>query len=376
MVRNIVFWLSKYPRSIAGTIKYLSLRYNVTCLCYDKSIFENREKMGWEYDNLDKVNFIYMSSVSNKNDFVIEFVKQHEVDTFHFVMGIRGGGINTFVRKYLLRNKRCKVGMIAERPTMYNMSFVQKMLSFLCYSLLGIYYSSRIKCLLAMGTLGVRAYSSMFWDHGNIYPYLYHKVSNDVKFPSLEVDFSRIRMLYVGQFNKRKGIDLLLDVLDKVDNGNWQLDIVGATGDLEKVVLEKSLKNANINYLGVWKSSEVSSLISSYDVCIVPSRYDGWGMVVMEALEAGIGVITTDTTGSKDLVIGSQAGEVVAASDFDALSKVINKILKDPSVLVEWKQKARQYKLKISDDTIGTYVEKVIGFVENEIRIKPSCPWL
>ena len=42
MIRNVIFWLDKYPRSIAGTIKALSSRFNVICVCLRREIDEER----------------------------------------------------------------------------------------------------------------------------------------------------------------------------------------------------------------------------------------------------------------------------------------------------------------------------------------------
>ena len=69
MINTIIFWLEKHPRSIAGTVKYLSYKYKVICICREESVDSNRKRMGWENENLGNTqNKSKKTNKSKKNN--------------------------------------------------------------------------------------------------------------------------------------------------------------------------------------------------------------------------------------------------------------------------------------------------------------------
>src|SRR5690606_20486483 len=104
-----------------------------------------------------------------------------------------------------------------------------------------------------------------------------------------------IKLLYVGRFSKyTKGTDVLIKSLSNIRNDNWKIDFVGGYGDHKKTVIKWIKENKNANFLGHWNSLDVCKKMQSYDICIVPSKFDGWNVLVNEALRANIGVICTE----------------------------------------------------------------------------------
>ena len=374
MIRNVIFWLDKYPRSIAGTIKALSSRFNVICVCLRREIDEERAKMGWGYDEIAHCKFHFLSEEAHPIDVVTDIANLNADESFHFMLGLRNGGINKYVYKYIMPKHR-NIAVIAERPTAYQLSFAKRLLSQLYYRFMALILRNRIKCILAMGMLGVKAYRAVGWPQKMVLPYLYHKITKPVV-NEQQIDCKNIKFVYVGQFSKRKGVDLIMEVFDSLNCYNWTLDVVGANGDMEKEVIEWCNENPKVNDLGVWNSMDVSQNIGRYDLCLVPSRYDGWGMVVMEAVEAGVGCITTTDTGSRDLIDASGAGVVIPSNSIEELVKYIRVLLKYPQLLDEWKSQACKYKNNITDERIAEYVTECILYFSSNSDKYPHCPWL
>lgn len=383
MTKSIVFWLVKYPRSIAGTVKYLSTHYNVTCFCLDATIDPSRAKMGWSYDSIGNAKLVNLSTVEDKEQYIKDSLKNIDKDALHFMMGIRNSGINKYVYKYVIGSNK-NVAVIAERRTEYALSWHRKLISDIYYYFETLKIRSKVKFVLAMGTLGVKSYCSLGWSKNKVMPFMYHKVTNRdfVQNSAKDEDTTNtgnnvIKFLYVGQFDRRKGIDILISSFnDVIDRNRWELDIVGANGELMNSMLDWAKSRENINYKGVWNSIEVTQNASDYDVCIVPSRYDGWGMFVTEAIEAGVGCITTDKTGSKDLVSSSQAGLVVKSGDVNELCTAIQGCIDNPEIVKAWKIHAKNYRDRISDESIGQYVINCIEYFVDKIGAHPKCPWL
>lgn len=366
-----VFWLEHHPRSISGLIEYLAQYDKVYCICCDDDIFENRSSMGWTNDSFFNVEFVYLTQLKSPHEFLLEFCNKHK-GAVNYIMGIRSGNISKITRKYLLKSSENKIFMIAERPYFYGKGRFLSLLLRLLYFWYGFIYRDKITGVFAMGELGVDSYKS--WAHGNVFPFLYPRF-NDIDTYDVENISFPIRALYVGQLDYRKGIDILVDVFDKLPP-QIHLDVVGANGNIQEQIKQRILDTPNVDYLGVWNSSEVAKKTSFYDLCIVPSRYDGWGMYVMEALEAGVGVITTNETGSKDLVMASGAGMIVKSNSFDSLKLVLDNVVENPEILIRWKCNARSYKNKISRDSVGKYVRDIVSSLSVADMYNVKAPWL
>lgn len=382
MTKSIIFWLVTYPRSIAGTIKYLSDHYNVTCFCLDAKIDPMRIKMGWGYDSIGNAQLIDLSTIDNKEQYIQEKLSNLDNDSLHFMLGYRNAGINKYVYKYVLPNNK-NVAVIAERRTEYGLPIYKRILSSIFYYTQTLRIRSKVKFLLAMGTLGVKSYNLLGWDKDKVMPFIYHKVTKLDDSVTLESNTSiqhqdrPIRFLYVGRYDKRKGSDILKGAFSKLKGkSGWTLDLVGANGELMDTMVEWANSVDAVNYLGVWDSIEVSQNTSLYDVCLVPSRDDGWGMFVTESIESGVGCITTETTGAKDLVSSSHAGIVVNPGDVDELYDAIKKCIDSPNLVKEWKNMALKYRDRISDEAIGEYVISCIKFFVDKSGSRPQCPWI
>lgn len=366
-----IFWLEHYPRSINGIIEYLARTDKVFCICYDDNLFGNRASMGWTSDLMLNVDVIYLNKLKNKTSFLKDFIDKH-IDATHYVMGIRASNISKIVNKYVFSNAAKHVFMLAERPYSYNKNFISRFMLKMMYLWYGFKFRNKLTGVFAMGLMGVNSYKT--WAHGNVYPFIYPRFNNIDLPPVKEVSIP-IKVLYVGQLDYRKGIDILVDVFNSLP-ATIQLDVVGANGNIQKKIISMIENIPNINYLGVWNSKDVAKNSSNYNVCIIPSRYDGWGMFVMEALEAGVGVITTDRTGSKDLVYASGAGKVVKAGSYGELRSVLLDVINNPSLTIGWKYRAREYKCKISQDSVGKYFKEIVCSKELLSKKKINCPWL
>ena len=364
-----IFWLEHYPRSISGIIDYLSCSEEVHCICAQSSIYTKRAKMGWGKDNLEKVSFTYLKDGDIHS--TAEYFINDDPEVIHYIMGVRYGKMGHIVKRYLLNRKDLNIFVLAERPYLYGKSKIEQFLLACYYYYIGFKYSNNIKGVFAMGTLGVKAYRN--WAKGRVFPFLYPHF-NKIEVKSTECS-KPIKALYVGQLDKRKGIDLLIDVMPNFD-GLIELSVVGSNGNVESEIIHKIKECNNIKYNGVWDSEQLREEITDYDVCIVPSRYDGWGMFVMEGIEAGLGVITTDKTGSKDLIEASKAGIIIHSDNKDSLNIALYKIAYTPTIVDEWKQYARQYRNRICQNVVGDYFRECINYSLNLSQQLPICPWL
>lgn len=133
-------------------------------------------------------------------------------------------------------------------------------------------------------------------------------------------------ILYVGSFIYRKGVDILLDAC--WDMENTALVLVGGT-DISSFVPEaRENPKAHIYLEGFKSEDEVKKYYQAADVFVLPTREDIWGLVVNEAMAAGLPVITTDHCGAGlELIEDGVNGYIVPAEGTKTLQEKIKETL-------------------------------------------------
>jgi len=133
-----------------------------------------------------------------------------------------------------------------------------------------------------------------------------------------------VRFLFCGQLISRKGVDVLLQAFDRLVHKGYpvRLLLVGRRAELDQMLTMVSTEAKNrISYEGFFDPKRLSEIYSQAHVFVLPSRYDGWGVVVNQALGAGLPVICTDAVGAgHDLVDDGVNGYRVPAGDAEELT--------------------------------------------------------
>ncbi len=136
-----------------------------------------------------------------------------------------------------------------------------------------------------------------------------------------------IIILYVGIWCLRKGSDVLAQSINQISD--VRLIHVGSIGDCEF-----PLENARFEHVDPVRQAELVRFYGSADIFVLPSREDGFGVVLSQALASGLPVICTDRTGGPDLAHTPALAEritVIPSGDVDALA----------SALTTWRDRLR-----------------------------------
>jgi glycosyltransferase involved in cell wall biosynthesis len=155
-----------------------------------------------------------------------------------------------------------------------------------------------------------------------------------------------LAFLFCGQMIARKGVDILLQAFDRLVLAGHDavLRLVGREGELPDMLRHVDAKTrSRIQYLGFQAPERLPEFFSGNDVFVLPSRHDGWGVVVNQALAAGIPVICSDNVGAAmDLVKQRVNGLLVKAGDVDSLFAAMREVAEAPAVLAMWGENARK----------------------------------
>ena len=124
----------------------------------------------------------------------------------------------------------------------------------------------------------------------------YEKNKNITEFKN-----DRLAFLYLGQLIGRKGVDLLLKAFSEIENDKWCLIIVGNGSDeikLKNLAHKLNIQDDKLLFHPAVSSKDISSVMSTADVFILPSRNDGWGVVLNEAASLNKPMIASDMVGA------------------------------------------------------------------------------
>jgi glycosyltransferase involved in cell wall biosynthesis len=142
-------------------------------------------------------------------------------------------------------------------------------------------------------------------------------------------------LLCVATISPRKGYDTLVRALASVADRRWHLTVIGSLDRHPQSVarLRSGLRAAGledrVSLVGEADAATISAYYQRSDLFVLPTEYEGYGMVVAESLAHGLPVISTPVGAIPDL-IGDDAGVVVPAGDAVALAGTIAKALDDP----------------------------------------------
>jgi glycosyltransferase involved in cell wall biosynthesis len=125
-----------------------------------------------------------------------------------------------------------------------------------------------------------------------------------------------LRVLYVGSLSQRKGLSYLFRAVAALGSG-VSLTVVGSRV-AECPALERSL--AAHRHLVSLPHGEVLALMREHDVLVFPSLFEGFGLVITEAMSQGMVVITTPNTAGPDVISDGVDGFVVPIRDHGAIA--------------------------------------------------------
>ena len=132
-------------------------------------------------------------------------------------------------------------------------------------------------------------------------------------------------LLYVGRLSEEKGVYDLIDVYQTVKRNNPQAELWFAGTGPAEVQLKAQLPDAH--FLGWVDKKDLPALYQKTDLLLLPSRFDTFGCVVLEALSCGLPVVAYNCKGPKDIIEHNVSGYLVDNSE--AMASTINQHLQN-----------------------------------------------
>ena len=154
---------------------------------------------------------------------------------------------------------------------------------------------------------------------------------------------------FVGQLDERKGIHTLFQAFEQVHAKvpSAVLVVVGE-GPLDSYIrdwchqhrLDSSVRLAGFR-------DDIPEVMKNIDMLILPSLWEGFGIVLIEAMAAAKACVTTNVSSMPEIVVDGETGLVVPVSDPVALADAVIRLLTNPELLIKCGERGRQRVLEM-----------------------------
>lgn len=155
--------------------------------------------------------------------------------------------------------------------------------------------------------------------------------------PPLDLAFTRPIIPYIGQLTVRKCYDMVVDAMPAVVARFPEASFVFVTHNpeqqttLERMAAERGVAK-NLYFLGTISEEQKLALLRASDVLPFPSRYEGFGLPLLEGMASGTPVITTDIPVVNEIVRSGENGLLVPYDDTAALGSAMIEVIDNPEL--------------------------------------------
>ncbi|WP_369957456.1 glycosyltransferase [Levilactobacillus brevis] len=193
---------------------------------------------------------------------------------------------------------------------------------------------------------------------------IYNSISSERKEYAVRTPFTdkkRKKLLFIGRFDAAKGLSFLLDNGKLKENG-IELVVIGAS-----VLQDQNLKydDRNIRFLGWVDNEYIGSYMMHCDAVIVPSMWEGFGLVALEAMRAHKMVIASNVGGLPELIIDKKNGLLFKKGSAKSLNERLNEFagMSDSAIKIMGERgydlfRQKYNRLKLNEKLLKIYSEK------------------
>jgi glycosyltransferase involved in cell wall biosynthesis len=362
---NLIFWQNIVSPHQMPYINELVNQPDVSdvVLIVPETMSIEREQMGWKLNEINSKIKLFVNPSDNETE---KIYKKYTLNSYHIYSG-RIGAFPFVTKAFKISLKYpIKRGIISEQPFTYKKPLFLHFFKTLLYE---YRYLKRIDYVYAIGEKAVRWYK--FWNKKwKVIEFAY---CVDKPLYNAKLNSETVKYLYVGSLIDRKNVKLVIKSLQSFKDNSFYFDIIGDGPNRKK--LENYVKNTNlsnkISFKGSLSREYIQQIINEYDVLILPSKFDGWGAVVNEAIMAGLFVIVSDKCGSKVLIDSNKKrGIVFKSCNVNDLAKAMQYSIEHKEQLDNTKKYRLEWSECISAKAIAKYF---IQAIQSDKYVTP--PW-
>lgn len=342
----------------------------------------DRREQGWSLPNVDGLHVSYLPHTGWWRD-GMSILRRNE-KAIHLFNGLWG---DRRLFLFLLEAQRRGIcaGLVTESYSEKALGYYKdetgfsiRMKAFIrpfLYRLAGVLVARKLQVVFAISEKAVNQFEHIGVSRQVICPFGYfvpQAAATGISMPSVADEGAKLRIVFVGALIERKGLRILIDVMESCHQRQMDvhLDVYGP-GD-SCVFDDVDL----VSYRGVIPFGASQSVIANYDLLFLPSMYDGWGVVVNEALMQGVPALLSDQVGAKTLIEKSGAGHIFRIGCNESVVNVLQELIDNPGKLSAWKQAAKSFRSELSPEKAAEYMYKSLQHYTGQGKgAGVSAPW-
>jgi glycosyltransferase involved in cell wall biosynthesis len=254
--------------------------------------------------------------------------------------------------------------------------FVERLKTFLRPKLYRFYMLALrrgLKGIFTISSLAIQQFENSGMPSDRLFPFGYFVPTEKVNNFKLigRAANAQLRMVFIGSLIARKGLSTLIEAVQNTlgEGVILQLDVYGP-GDISRY----DFGTTSIRYMGCIPFGRAQQVLRDYNLLVLPSHYDGWGVVVNEALCAGVPVLCSDQVGARVLVETFSAGQVFPSGDVVALAELLFALADDPARLEKMRLACVAAAKLIQPASAAAYMLQVLS-AESAKRSDIVSPW-
>lgn len=183
-----------------------------------------------------------------------------------------------------------------------------------------------------------------------------HVIPNPVSLiPSISASLKNKQVLMVGRYNDAKGYDYLIDAWDIVHHRHpdWILNVYGSGELYDQVVKWISVKNLEETIILHEPTSQIMDKYLESSICVLSSRYEGFSLVIVEAMACGVPCVSFDSPhGPRNIIRNGEDGILVEYLNSQALADGICCLIENVDLRKELGSNARRNVIRFSEDVV------------------------
>lgn len=182
-----------------------------------------------------------------------------------------------------------------------------------------------------------------------------YKVENATDIPKETADLDKKVVIAAGRYAPEKGFDLLIPAFSKVikKHPDWKLKIFGS-GVEEEALREKIFEEKAYNNIFLMqKTNNIIGEMHNSSIYALSSRYESFGMVIIEAMSVGVPCVGFACTGPREVITHKEDGILVEEGNIDELANSLMTLIESEELRKEYGRNAKKNVEKYTFNVVG-----------------------
>lgn len=192
-----------------------------------------------------------------------------------------------------------------------------------------------------------------------------HQIYNPIEYleRSLKYDINSKKIVTAGRIEYTKGFDMLVEIAARVleKHPDWEWHIYGDGPDKAKLqkLIDKNNLSQHLKLMGI--TDKMNKLYNKYSMYVFTSRYEGLGIVNIEAHYAKLPIVSFNCNCGPDEIIQDEVnGYLVDCFDIDKMAEKINYLIENPNVRIKMSENTMLDKEKLQMENVIREWEKIL----------------